>query len=123
MLIVLAVLSVGFRWWGPLILAPLFWQLWDTVFGRRGRIHTPILQLVGDLATYSVWVSYMAFAVFSIGRNVGHWYGWTIGAVVGVSVAQVFGLLFPFRWHLERADVLWGKGGTRASPTSQKNDR
>ncbi len=112
-LILVGVLSAGFRSWAPLVLAPIFWQLWDTMFGRRSRIPARVLQLVADVITYVVWLSYIGVAIVSLGKSIGHWYGWAIGAFVGILVAQVFGLLFPFRWHLEQADELWGSRVTK----------
>jgi len=46
----------------------------------------------------------MGYAVVSMGRNIGHWYGWVLGFVVAIGIAQLLGLLWPHRWHLERIE-------------------
>ncbi|HIJ73936.1 MAG TPA: hypothetical protein HPP83_07530 [Candidatus Hydrogenedentes bacterium] len=101
LLIVFAVLSVDKRWWLPIVVAPLFWQLWDLTAGRRSRINHPIFKLIADGITWIVWLAYIAYSIFGFGLNIGHWYGWVLGVVIGLVVAQFLGLLWPYRWHLE----------------------
>ena len=103
-LIALVVGSLLLKWWVPLIVAPLFWKVWDTVVGRRSRIIQPVLKLIADAITYALWLGYVVYSIMSFGLNVGHWYGWLIGVVVGFAVAQIFGFLWPNRWHLEAVD-------------------
>lgn len=103
-LILLCVVSFRFSWWLPVVIAPMFHQVYDTLFCRRARIFNPILKLLADIFTYFVWFGYIVFAVYVFGQNIGHWYGWCIGIITGFVVAQILGLLFPMRWHLERED-------------------
>ena len=103
-LVALAALTATEVWWGPLVVAPLFWQIWDAVFGQRSRISTGGLKLMADGLTYMIWLSYVGYAIVSMGRNIGYWYGWVLGVAVGIGVAQLLGLLWPHRWHLERIE-------------------
>ena len=103
-LIALSYVAATSVWWSPLVVVPIFWQVWDRIFGRAARIDSPGFKLIADGLTYLVWLSYMGYAIVSMGRNIGHWYGWTLGFVVGIGVAHLFGLLFPYRWHLEVMD-------------------
>lgn len=104
LLVICAVTSARLMWWAPLVVAPLFWQVWDSALRRHSRIHMPTLKLIADGITYALYVSYVVYAIATAGKNIGHWYGWTLGAVTGIAVAHVFGLLFPFRWHIERIE-------------------
>lgn len=101
--ILIAILVAGARreWWEPLVAVPVCWQVWDGVFGRRSRIYAPGLKLVADGLTWLIWLWYIGYTIFSMGKNVGHWYGWVLGLVLAIVVAQLFGLLFPKRWHFE----------------------
>jgi hypothetical protein len=103
-LIALVLGSYLLKWWIPLIVGPLFWQIWNTVTGRRSRIPHPVLKLIADAITWILWLSYIVYSIVSFGLNIGHWYGWLIGVVVGFVVAQILGLLWPKRWHLEQVD-------------------
>ena len=103
-LIALVIGSLFLKWWVPLIVAPLCWQVWDTVVGRRSRIVHPVLKLIADGITWALWLGYIVYSIVSFGRNVGHWYGWLIGVVVGFAVAQFLGFLWPHRWHLEAVE-------------------
>lgn len=101
MLIVLVSFSIPVKWWIPIIVAPLFWQIWDTLIGRRSRIDNLTLKLIADMITWVIWLSYIAYSIISFGQNLEHWYGWLIGVLVGLVIAQFLGLLWPHRWHLE----------------------
>lgn len=103
-LIALAVLAATKVWWAPLVAAPVFWQVWDGVFGRGSRINDPGLKLAADALTHLIWLSYIGYTIAAMGRNIGHWYGWGLGVAVAIGVAQVLGLLWPHRWHLERVE-------------------
>ncbi len=103
-LIAVSIITFSIKWWIPLILAPLFWQIWDTAFGRRSRILSTVIKLTADAITWILWLSYIVYAIISFGLNVGHWYGWLIGLIIGLVVAQFLGLIWPHRWHLERVD-------------------
>ena len=105
-LILLCVVSFQISWWLPVVIAPIFHQVYDTKFCRRARIFNPILKLLADFLTYIVWIGYVVVTVYVFGQNIGHWYGWCIGIITGLVVAQILGLLFPRRWHLERIDGL-----------------
>lgn len=102
--VALVVWSFFFMWWIPLIIAPLFWQIWDSLFGRHSRIYNPVLKLIADAITYVIWLSYIAYSIIFFGRNVGHWYVWLIGVILGIFIAQILGLLWPNRWHSERVE-------------------
>ena len=103
-LIVLAVGSSLARWWLPILVAPLFWQGWDIATRRGSRILDPVPKLIADSLTWILWLGYMIYSIVSFGLNIGHWYGWGIGIVVGLVVAQFLGLLWPHRWHLEKVE-------------------
>ena len=104
LLVALVVLGLSFAWWLPLIIAPIFWQAWDTPLGRRARITQPAAKVAADLVTHAIWLGYILYSIISFGFKVGHWYGWLAGAIIGLVVAQFMGLLWPHRWHLERVD-------------------
>ena len=91
-------------WWAPIIAAPVSWQVWDGVLGRRSRILSPGLKLVADGLTHLIWLSYIVYTITAMGMSIGHWYGWSLGVVVAIGVAQLLGLLWPRRWHLERIE-------------------
>ncbi|MBW8003815.1 MAG: hypothetical protein FVQ80_17760 [Planctomycetes bacterium] len=74
-----------FNWWLPLIVAPIFWQIWDIVFGQRSRIWHPIKKLIADGITYIFELCYIIYSIISFGIQIGSWYGWVIGAVAGWS--------------------------------------
>ena len=103
-LINLAIFSFLGEWWLPLIVAPLFWQVWDIATGRQSRILDAVPKLIADGFTWILWICYIIYSVVSFGLNIGHWYGWAIGIVIGLVVGQFLGLLWPHRWHLERMD-------------------
>lgn len=103
-LIALTVLAATKVWWAPLIVAPVFWQVWDSIFCRGSRIYASGLRLVADGLTHLVWLSYIGYTIAVMGSNIGHWYGWCLGIVVAIGVAQLLGLLWPHRWHLERIE-------------------
>lgn len=103
-LILLCVFSIHISWWLPIVVAPIFHLVYDTKFCRKARMFNPILQLLADILTYLVYLGYIVFTTYVFGQNIGHWYGWCIGIITGLVVAQVFGLLFPMRWHIERMD-------------------
>jgi len=101
----LIALSVGaflVKWWIPLIIAPFFWQVWETVTGQWSRAQNPVLKLIADAVTWVLWIGYIVYSIVSFELTIGHWYGLVLGVVVGLVVAQFFHLLWPHRWHLER---------------------
>jgi hypothetical protein len=100
-LIVLAAYSYFITWWLPIIVAPFFWQLWDILTGRHSRITEPISKLLADLITHLLWAGYIIYSIVSFGYNIDQWYGWLFGIIVGLVIAQLLGLLWPHRWHLE----------------------
>ena len=104
LLISFCILSVSRRWWLPLIIAPVFWQLWDRTTARGPRILQSILKLIADGITHLLWLTYIGYSIVAFGLNIGHWYGWSLGVIVGLIVAHIFGLLWPHRWHLEVVD-------------------
>jgi hypothetical protein len=103
-LIAFVVGSLLHKWWIPLIVGPLFWQVWDTATGHGSRILHPVLKLIADAITLILWLSYIMYSIVSFGLNLGHWYGWLFGVVVGFVVTMFLGLLWPHRWYLEKAD-------------------
>ena len=72
--------------------------------GRRSRIANPVAKLVADAITWILWLGYIGYSIVSFGLNLGHWYGWVIGVVVGLVVAQFLGFIWPHRWHLEKVE-------------------
>jgi len=104
LLVLFCVISAGQRWWLPIVIAPVFWQFWDITAGRRSRIYQPALKLIADGITWLVWLGYIGYSTVSFGLSVGHWYGWLLGVLVALIVAQLVGLLWPRRWHLEAMD-------------------
>ena len=104
LLIGLSIASFFLFWWLPIIVAPLFWQIWDVRFHKGSRIYEIGLKLIADVFTYIVDIGYMASCIILFGTQLGHWYGWTIGVAIAVLVGWVIGLLLPYRWHLERIE-------------------
>ena len=100
-LIAIAVFAAVNVWWAPIVVAPVFWRLWDFFVGRRSRIHEVGLKLSADALTHVIWISYIWYTIAAMAE---HGHGWGFGLVIAIVVAQVFGLLWPHRWHLERIE-------------------
>ena len=108
-LVAVAIAACYLRWWAPLVAVPLAWMAWNAIFLRHERayslsIDTPISSVLFQrrIANFITWffsLGYLAYAVVSFGLNVGHWYGWTAGAIIGVTTIP---LLRPHRRHYER---------------------
>jgi hypothetical protein len=107
-----AVVAISFLvgWWCPLVAAPVCWQIWDTAFGRRrwdperlglNRTLADTIKFAADGISWLFWLAYLLYAILSFGRHIGNWYGWTLGVLLGLIVAQFLGLLWPYRWHTE----------------------
>ena len=108
-------------WWGPLLAAPLIWQIFDiyTIFidSRKMRKKMEeslsgetswfpnmneigqIQRLILDFITHGIYLTYIGLSIYLCGKNIGSWYGWLIGLVIGLFVAQLLGWLFPHRWQ------------------------
>lgn len=115
-------------WWGPLVAAPLIWQIFElfAFFFENRRMRKkmeeslsgktvwppamneigPVQRLILDFISWGIYLAYIGFSVYLCGRNIGSWYGWLIGLAIGLFVAQLLGWLFPYRWHKE---VMMGK--------------
>jgi hypothetical protein len=117
-LILIVAIAVSFviGWWCPLVVAPVLWQIWDRATRAAtlswnpeaqgmNRTLADAMEMVADGITFLLWVAYVGYAIFSMGRHIGGWLGWVIGVLVGLGVAQLLGLFWPFRWAL--------KGGRR----------
>lgn len=104
LLVVFCVISGGQRWWLPIVVAPVFWQVWIITAGRRSTISQPALKLIADGITWAVWLGYIGYSIVSFGLSIGHWYGWLFGVLIALVVAQLLGLLWPDRWHLEAVE-------------------
>lgn len=92
-------------WWWPIVTIPISWQIWDGfLFSGFQRIGSRGLRLIADALSYLVYLWYIVFTIRAMGSNIGQWYGWILGVVVAVVVAQFFGLLWPSRWHREHLD-------------------
>jgi len=108
-LVAVAAAACYFRWWIPLVVVPAVWLIWNAVFLTHDRayhlsITTPISTVlfqrrIANLITWLFSLGYLAYAIVSFGLNLGHWYGWTAGAIVGVTTIP---LLRPHRRHYER---------------------
>ncbi len=105
---ILAVYTFSLIWWLPLVIAPIFWQIWDKALalalGRISRIFRPLLKRIADGITLIFGLAYIVFSTVSFGMNMGHWYWWVIGAIIGIVVEQFLGLLWPIRWHFEKIE-------------------
>jgi len=111
-LAVVALGSSGVRWWCPLVTVPVVWMIWNAVFLDQERafrlsIDTPVSKVILQrrLANLIGWLfdlGYLAYAALAFGLNMGHWYGWTGGTVIGLTVAQYAGLLRSQRQRYER---------------------
>ena len=89
------------EWWLPLIIAPLFWKIWDSWVCPKGIIIDKGYKLFADFTTYIICLLYIAYSVWVFHININHWYGWIIGLMIGIVVGHFLGFLFPRRWHLE----------------------
>jgi len=98
------IVAFQINWWLPLIVAPFIWQIWDILLGTRSRIGNEIPVIIADIFTYMLCLTYIVYSSVGFGINVGNWYGWVIGIIVGALVGHFMGLLFPHRWHLEASD-------------------
>ena len=114
-LAVVAIVSRIVCWWCPLVAVPVFCIVWNTVFLRQQRsyvlsIKTSISEVlvqrrIANLVSWVVEIAYLAYATVSVGLHVKHWYGWTAGAAIGLAVAQVGGLLRPYRLRYEQHNL------------------
>ena len=107
LVIFLAFFPFRLPWWYLLVAPPIIWQVWDFVMfsgahaARRTRIRNRLLKIIADVLAWAFYTAYIAYSIVSIGLNIGHWYGWLIGIIVGFVVAHLFGLLWPQRWTWE----------------------
>ena len=104
-----------YTWWAPLVAAPLIWQILWLFHGQvivPERLTDEIVsslyfkfymsvRLFLDFLTHAIYITYWGLAIVLCWRHFGHWWGLVIGCVVGLLVVQIFGLLWPHRWHKE----------------------
>lgn len=91
-------------WWAPIVAAPIIWKIYNVGFCFTDRTKDQSQGLILDMVTHVIFFAYLILCVVQFGLNIDHWYGWVIGFVVWLIVAQILGLLWPRRWHYERMD-------------------
>ena len=108
--LVLTILSYQLRWWAPLVVAPLFHQIYEWPFISMKVdwvIYNRGVKLIANILTWGFYFGYIGLAIFLFSVHFGHWYGWLVGVGAGIVVTRFLGFLFPVRWRHERAhDVL-----------------
>jgi hypothetical protein len=104
--VVLAVYSYRFRWWAPLVVVPLFNQVYEWPFISM-KINWLILnrwvRLLANVITWILYFGYIGLSLLLFTTRIPHWYGWLIGLGVGIVVTRFLEFIFPVRWRYERS--------------------
>jgi hypothetical protein len=100
-MLICTVLSFYISWWAPLVAAPLIWKIYNVSFCFTDRIYDRKTHLILDIVTHATYWAYLVLAITQFTLNGGRWY---LGLVVWFVVAQLFGLLWPRRWHYEKIE-------------------
>ena len=108
-------LAVRGNWWCPLILVPVFWQIWNYIYLNQPKpFHLSIrtsLQMVmvqrrlADFLTWLTCLGYLGYSVTTFVLRFPGLPGWCAGIAVGMTIPYLTKLLHPHRWHREQRSL------------------
>ncbi|CAD6493777.1 MAG: hypothetical protein AEth_01127 [Candidatus Argoarchaeum ethanivorans] len=93
---VVSIMIYSWYWWAPAISFPLIMSIGNQMY------EPPILlsnyrRIVDGLLTLSQ-IGYVISQIIIFHINIGSWYGWLIGGIVGLIL---MGFMIPRRWWYE----------------------
>lgn len=94
---IISYFAYTWHWWIPTIIFPIIISIGNEqysqpmVLSNYRRILDSIIMLTSTV--------YLISQIIIIHSNIGHWYGWVIGTVVGF-IGMLF--MFPKRWAAEK---------------------
>ncbi len=102
--LILTILSYSVDWKLALITPPLVFKFYNLTFCARDRIAKRKSKLILDIITHAFHYGYLIYSIVICNLNIDKWYSWLIGIAGWLVLGQLFGFLWPRRWHYEKVE-------------------
>ena len=123
LLFVAGLICVQSDLWLLLVVLPLVWQLWDILALRRLSITRASIEVsqgrilaIKRICGFLAWAANMAYWglwALVLGVRMDAWYGWLLGAVIGVILGPILQTFSSSRLRASRRELIARENITR----------